>query len=154
MTVGAAHIAFCDLGGHALPRVVVQHLGNVQVFGHWITMVEVEDQGIRFATIDTRVVEKVLNHKRAIDGPQAHPTSALLFDVPFRGSLIVGLVIRVLTSPTKRLQLIECSLPQVEIGEGLGHLAPPAGFEHALIVARLEHRFWNFGLPDQDSNLD
>jgi len=61
MAVRASNIAFCDLRRDRLPRgAIAQEVGHVR--GLVTTMVEIEDDRVRLATVDARVLDEIREH--------------------------------------------------------------------------------------------
>ncbi len=61
VVVSAAYVTFCDFDFKIRPAAVAYEATDCHPLGRPITMVKVEDQYVRLATIDARMLEQVFD---------------------------------------------------------------------------------------------
>lgn len=60
MAVRATHVTFLDLGLDHSQRPPANEVREVSYLGFALPVVEVENNGVRFAAVDTRVMQQII----------------------------------------------------------------------------------------------
>src|SRR5262249_21167903 len=116
VTIGTAHIALGDLGGDSRPTAVPNQAADVHDLVGAIAMVEMRDQDVALATVDTRVSKQVLDDALDICGDVFEIVSPGGGDVCRPVALVMLTVPGVLTLAAERMAPADRAVFEVELG--------------------------------------